>query len=741
LSLKFPRAFSSSNKCRVAVTTAVAALSLAGFAGGSLASVTTSTSGWQWGNPTPQGQTLSSIRFSGNRGYAIGEGGTALRTDDGGSTWSGVITGLTTNLSILRLIDSEKVVVGGGCSLYRSNDGGSTFSRLPWTSSDISCGSELQSFSFPTSDSGYLMLKEGSVLRTTNGGTSWSGRTKVPGGESVRDVLFLSDTTGIAISGNDIYKTTDSAGSWTKIRETGGELTSLYFDTFDGQLTGFALSTNGSVWKTLDQGDTWEKAGSSGSHLTGIACASASICLASVSDSAAVLRSEDGGANWTAISPSSTKVNSVGFAAGSRAVVVGPGGFTATSDDLGGNWSTTQANIGSEFSNIKAVSSQVAFALGTTDGVMAKTVDGGKSWTRVSVPTPSGIEDASFIDQNSGYVVDSNGSLYKTTDSGDSWTVLDPGTGARPSRTLALDSSTVLIIAEGGVLRSTNGGTSFTRISLSNELKRQPAEELTASSGKVYISSSQYIAVSKDKGAKFKRLVKFKKGINNLNFTSAKTGYLVANSGILYTSKNGGKKWSPVTSVGVTIAGIVSMSWSGLNGYITTDGNGVLGPNSSNPFVYHSADGGKTWRPQLIDVTASGDYVVSAAGSSAFVTPFESNSNLFFTDSGGDVGATSKLTLSVAKKKLSRKQLRRQNGVVKVSGKLSPADGGELVSVSILYGSDWVSKEATVSSNGTFTTSWQVSKKSKRTYYFVAQWLGNADHRADGSKALAVQVK
>ena len=45
------------------------------------AAVQVSQSGWQWGNPTPQGNTIRAIDFSGGRGYAIGDDGTAPRTD------------------------------------------------------------------------------------------------------------------------------------------------------------------------------------------------------------------------------------------------------------------------------------------------------------------------------------------------------------------------------------------------------------------------------------------------------------------------------------------------------------------------------------------------------------------------------------------------------------------------------------------------------------------------------------
>ena len=64
------------------------------------ASVQVGSSGWQWGNPLPQGNTLRSMSFAGVNGYAAGDFGTLLRTADGGVTWSGLLSGTFTNLSV-----------------------------------------------------------------------------------------------------------------------------------------------------------------------------------------------------------------------------------------------------------------------------------------------------------------------------------------------------------------------------------------------------------------------------------------------------------------------------------------------------------------------------------------------------------------------------------------------------------------------------------------------------------------
>src|SRR3954449_11598284 len=173
--------------------------------------------GWTWGSPLPQGDTLSAIDFQGQRGYAVGEFGTMLRTDDGGATWSGVSTGLTEDLTEVRMISPSSVVIAGGCPVRRSDDGGKTFRRLPWTASDERCTAGVAALAFPSSTVGYLLLHNGNVLRSSDSGRTWSRRTAVPGTPATSaasrvdptDLIFTSTTTGFAsTSAGDVFSTT-----------------------------------------------------------------------------------------------------------------------------------------------------------------------------------------------------------------------------------------------------------------------------------------------------------------------------------------------------------------------------------------------------------------------------------------------------------------------------------------------------------------------------------------------------
>src|SRR6185312_6602269 len=114
---------------RRALTCLVGAGLCMAFACPAGAAVQVSQSGWQWGNPAPQGNTIRAIGTLSGRAYAVGDAGTALRTDDGGATWRGLNTGTALDLDRLQVITPDVLLIQGGkgCVVRRSDDGGATF--------------------------------------------------------------------------------------------------------------------------------------------------------------------------------------------------------------------------------------------------------------------------------------------------------------------------------------------------------------------------------------------------------------------------------------------------------------------------------------------------------------------------------------------------------------------------------------------------------------------------------------
>ena len=191
------------------------------------AAVQNSQSGWAWGNPQPQGNTIRAMDFAPGRTYAVGEAGTALRSDDGGRTWTGLASGTSANLDRVQVVTPDVVVLqgGDGCVVRRSDDGGRTFRKL-YLLAEANCEDRVQIAFFVDPAVGYLVLRNGTVLRTTDGGQTF-GRTQtaVPGtpqrGGSTEpaDAVFTGPDTGVVFlrGGSVAYRTTDAGTSWQQV--------------------------------------------------------------------------------------------------------------------------------------------------------------------------------------------------------------------------------------------------------------------------------------------------------------------------------------------------------------------------------------------------------------------------------------------------------------------------------------------------------------------------------------------
>jgi hypothetical protein len=147
-------------------------------------------------------------------------------------------------------------------------------------------------------------------------------------------------------------------------------------------------------------------------------------------------------------------------------------------------------------------------------------------------------------------------------------------------------------------------------------------------------------------------------------------------------------------------------------------------------YVLRTSNGGKTFAPQLVSkelVTPGG---LLATGGSAAIALAEPAS-VFFTTTGGGAGQIPKLTL-----KADRTRIRRTT-TVKVTGRLSPAEGGEqmIVASRAARGGLWRTQTVRVAANGSFTTQWRISS----TTVFVAQWDGDDQRTGVGSTVMTVK--
>lgn len=708
--------------------TIVATLPL--FAASAHAAVGVGQSGWSWGNPLPQGNEIDSLDFAGARGYAAGKFGTLLRTDDSGASWAGIPTGITQDLARVSIIDADSLVIAGGCSVRRSDNAGTTFERLPWTASDASCSATLVSLDFPSDQVGYLLLSDGSVLSTADGGNSWSRKTALPGTKSVggtanpTDIAFMSATTGVAItSAGRFYKTSDGGSSWTLKGQTTDTLNGLFMVDASN---GYAVGTNSAVWKTTDGGETWTRVTATGTlEFTAIRCNTVLICVMTVKDGSRLVITLDGIATPPAsVAPSSDKIYAASFVSATRIVAAGAFGTTVVSDNAGTDWASVGGRLTATFTRIRAASGSVAYAAGKS-GAAAKTTDGGKTWTNIAGPTGNDVIDIAFPTATTGFSLDDAGGVSRTDNGGGSWQILNPGTSSPAQAIAAPNVNTIVLVGPRGITRSSDGGGQFDSVA-GKTVSRAKLFDADLAGSVIFAYGSKIILVSTNGGASWKKVKQPKRtALASLDFVSRNVGYALSQDGRVWKTTNGGKRWTDLLGVGSDDG--VSLSFSSAKaGYLIIS---RFGEDDENGYVLRTGDGGKTWAPELI----SSAEIASIAAAQGTDYALSSPNNLFFTNSGGVQGAASTVKLKTKRTKV------RKRSSIKVTGKVSGAQQGELVLVARRNKGEagWDFTIATIASNGTFTTNWKIRKQS----YFVGQFAGDADHAGDGSSVLTVKTK
>ncbi len=135
-------------------------------------------------------------------------------------------------------------------------------------------------------------------------------------------------------------------------------------------------------------------------------------------------------------------------------------GVVLRTSDGGYAWLEQDIRYGSSL-RIHAVSmadSSVAYAV-TSEGEVFKTLDGGASWVSKGWPTGSYLYAVSFIDANNGAVTGGSGEIGYTTDGGNSWSLASLGGDITFYNIAYVDNQTIFAVGSRGVIaRSTDAG-------------------------------------------------------------------------------------------------------------------------------------------------------------------------------------------------------------------------------------------------------------------------------------------
>ncbi|MBD3383476.1 T9SS type A sorting domain-containing protein [candidate division KSB1 bacterium] len=387
--------------------------------------------GWFWQNPSPHGNGINDIQMiDSNLAFAVGTQGTIIRTDDGGLNWTMQFTDVTKEFFGVHFFNNTTgTVVGEDGIIMRTTNGGQN-----WIQQESGVSVHLRSVYFETADIGIVVGDSGTVLKTGNGGNSWN-RVTIQGDPTMNlyDIQIKDITTEIMIVGDDATMIRTSLGD-IGFEDIIGE--SVYFDP---------LSLRG---LNHVSGSTWICVGLGG----------------------AAFRSLDNGDSWSPVSLPNINgrdLYDISFGTSTHGMIVGEEGVVYLTEDGGNTWSEEQAES-VRLLGLSAVDMNVAMAVGDS-GTVLKSVDGGVNWYnyRFSV-TSVGFTDAFIPDELNAFAVNQEGELFYTEDGGQNWfndfTVKIISGGTRLEAVQFFNSTGILVGDDGLIIRSANGGGSWSKI-------------------------------------------------------------------------------------------------------------------------------------------------------------------------------------------------------------------------------------------------------------------------------------
>jgi len=377
-----------------------------------------------------------------------------LRSADGGLTWTDLGEPMPAGVLGFAVLDPQTVVAADrGGDLFRSPDAGQT-----WT---LAFGSPGPQPSFLTSalpvfadaQTGYFGYGPGFVIKTTDGGVSWSQISSGTGqplddvgrfasgdliavgasgtlvtrtGDSpwiLHEAFTTLDLVAVQIVGPEavvvldsagrVYRSADAGATWTAAAATppGLDAGDLHFtDLFDGWVTGSGFGS-GALFHTTDGGDSWTPVPDVAGVYVAVDFAGESGWAANVGGN--YVRTLDGGETWLSgnLPGDPVQIYDMEFSDVSIGYAVGWGGYAARSDDGGATWEVLPTpNATDQLTDIDLLGANELWA-STFNDVAYYSATGGQNWAVLEIGSGGSGSFAAIA----------------ATPGGDAWTVGDQG--------------------------------------------------------------------------------------------------------------------------------------------------------------------------------------------------------------------------------------------------------------------------------------------------------------------------
>jgi photosystem II stability/assembly factor-like uncharacterized protein len=281
------------------------------------------------------GSTLNALSFVGSSlGWAVGDGGTMLRTLDSGTSWR-TMTGATGGkMEDIQFVNSsEGWAVGATGRILHTTNGGQTWSAQPWDGLNVEEGGTipgLLALHFLDNQNGWVVGSTATILKTVDGGDTWETRS-APIAGSFREIAWLNAQRGWILGASGAMLGTEDGGETWSLLFSGSDKNLNQIAVIPAGPTGLTLwvvgdsgtllkSTNGTDWDPIDLGTT--------ENFNAVSFLPNGQTGWVAGDTGLLFRTTDGGANWQQIDAGTTNTLKALFAVNADEVWLGGQGGT-----------------------------------------------------------------------------------------------------------------------------------------------------------------------------------------------------------------------------------------------------------------------------------------------------------------------------------------------------------------------------------------------------------------------------
>ena len=441
----------------------------------------------------------------------------------------------------------------------------------------------LSAVSFPSADTGYTVGQNSTVLRTTDGGNSWTALDFPEKGEQLRNVSFTSNNKGFIVIGRRVYRTNDAGNTW-QMSPLPNYWASADQSYFIDDTTGFVFGWYNAIAKTTNGGVNWQMLAFSimednvimsmkfANHQTGYLCGQKDLGKTQPM----LKRTDDGGITWQEIEvPTWIKcINDL--------AVISP--------------------------------EEIWIAPGNSPGHIARlyhSVDGGETWTSVTLGennNSNGVIKLDFFNSLQGRAL-GNYRMYSTNDGGQTWT--NSYTNLYNYEICSqqdiawINHDTAIYVGYGPLIGKTEDeGLTTENMMIGNIYPLQSVYFIDSLKGVAggRKTAGVYISYTEDGGYTWNEadvdvpFFQFSYNrIDDIHFRDQLNGWATSYSNVLYKTMDGGQSWNahPTELPDITFNFIHSFSANNIWGF------------SKNGKIIRSNDGGSSWTSQTIFNTNS----------------------------------------------------------------------------------------------------------------------------------------